>query len=346
MVKVGEAAQTQGTPLEAAIKQGLDTLSLDQTITFYKYVRLVLPLDGFVFWVRANLVSPTAIYNAMLFNGPDFNAGSITIDDSNDSITVDGSLHYAVHVEQTDEENLAINDVVFTAESRIDAFNDNGPNVLYIATPADPPLEGIRFAFAGRGPYYEQADLYHYSGQAIYADMETQIIDTLAGFDRTNVIVSNSLPIWLSMNQVVKRPWINFVLPCQLFPARLSPQNLKPPYGTVNVLETTALQASPRLSKNLSHSQLCEDRVQITLWGLRNFNAMDFVDFVNEFIGNSRVIGLLNMPAMVDDKRHQTELLTLAQKKTIEYQVSYNQEQARNISRQLILHCIPSFIFP
>ena len=50
MVKLTEAVDTQKTPMAAANAAGLDQVSYFQTITFTKYHRVVLPVDGFVDW--------------------------------------------------------------------------------------------------------------------------------------------------------------------------------------------------------------------------------------------------------------------------------------------------------
>ena len=56
------------TPLGASLADGLNTISLNQTLDFTMYVKMVLPLDGYVFWVNANLLSDSAIYNATQYN--------------------------------------------------------------------------------------------------------------------------------------------------------------------------------------------------------------------------------------------------------------------------------------
>src|ERR1019366_10615178 len=126
MVGVSKAANAQGTPLEAAIKQGLDTLSLDQTITFTKYVRLILPLDGFAFWVKASLVSQNTLYNVLSFNeaplNPPYRNPPSAEEAETFEVTVNGSLHYATNIEQGEVENFSINTVIFTSEQKIDAF--------------------------------------------------------------------------------------------------------------------------------------------------------------------------------------------------------------------------------
>ncbi|MBL4028075.1 hypothetical protein H5I45_24615, partial [Escherichia coli] len=49
--------QNAKTELNATLTQGLDDLSRFQVVTFTKYIRKVLPLDGFVFWVKASVLS-------------------------------------------------------------------------------------------------------------------------------------------------------------------------------------------------------------------------------------------------------------------------------------------------
>ena len=46
------------TALGAALKAGVDTISLSQQLTFTLYKRLVLPLDGYLFWVKASILVP------------------------------------------------------------------------------------------------------------------------------------------------------------------------------------------------------------------------------------------------------------------------------------------------
>lgn len=356
MVGVDEAADTQGTPLEAAIKLGLDTLSLDQTITFVKYVKLVLPLDGYVFWVKASLVSSTALYNVMVFNAGLFNGAykkplstraAQEALEATYEVEVDGSLHYATRMAQDQEETLSINEVIFTSESSVDAFNAINPNVLYIATPDDPKLEGIRFAFSARGNYYAQANIYHYRGAAIYADMETQIIDDISQINTRALIVSNSLPIWLALNNWPDYDFEPFKNNIPLYPSFLSPQNLRPPYGTIHIQPegTEPLTQTPYLGKTYSHHQLCMDTVDVALWGCNNDAALTFIDFVNQYSVNWGILGLTNMPVVRDMKRVQVELTAIAQKKTIQFKVSYYQSVARSIARQLIKNVIPTYYF-
>ncbi len=251
---------------------------------------------------------------------------------------VQGSLHYATDSRQEEAESYGANRVVFTALSPVNDLNELGPDEMYIGT-----FQGLRFAFSSRGMFYRQADLQHYVGYAVYADMETQVIDNVAQLDTRSVIVSNSLPIWLSLNGYA--PFYGIGNPVTLYPSFLLPNNLRPPFGAVHIgPDTAAIGGAPRLDRTLSHTQLVTERVRVTLWGMRNFNALDFLDCVCQFSLDHDTLGIMNQPVPRDEKRTQNELDTIAQKKTIEFQVNYYQSTARNIARQLILSAIPTFI--
>ena len=101
--------------------------------------------------------------------------------------------------------------VTFTAQADIDPFNDIGSKVLYIGE-----FYGIRFAFSRRSGLNEPANIYHYTGHAIYPHMMSQIINSPTDIDLADVVVSSSLPIWLSLNQYMP-----------MFPAMLSMQNTR-----------------------------------------------------------------------------------------------------------------------
>jgi hypothetical protein len=361
------AANEQGQ-LPPALFRGLGTISREQEITFTRYVKLILPIDGYVFWVNSGIVSQGALLNAMSFNRVPFNSfaknngnatklgggigqfaiGVTPIGGYGDprtntfpakTIVAKGSLHYATDTRQEESETLGVNRVVFTSEQEIQDLNEIGPNELYIGR-----FQSIRFAFSSRSSFYEQAGIYHYVGDAIYSDMESQIIDDPYSFDTRNAVVSNSLPIWLSMNNYEAAPYELFGNPAlKLYPSFLLDTNLRPPYAAVHIEETDSIGAAPRLSSSLSHSQLVREKVRITIYGLRNYNAIDFVDFVNQFCLNTELFGLMNSPVLRDEKRTQPELNTIAMKKVIEFEIDYYQERARDVARQLLTSAIPAY---
>ena len=173
MSTAAEAAQAR-TPLGADLKTGVDAISLNQEITFTRYVRLVLPLDGYVFWVKSDLLSAGALYNAARFNAAAFNAAPKVITAA-PTLVAQGSLHYATETRQEESETFGMNRVVFTSEDEVQDLNQVAPNVLYVGV-----FEGVRFAFSSRSSFYRQADLFHYVGTTVYPDMATQLVDELS----------------------------------------------------------------------------------------------------------------------------------------------------------------------
>jgi hypothetical protein len=343
--------------MKAVLDQGLTTLSQNQKVTFRKYVRLVLPLDGFVFWVNASLVSQQALYNATLFNTTAYNATEGAAPTGELEVTVEGSLHHNATNQQLEQESFSINRVVFTTLNEIQDLNAVTSNVIYIgefdfqAEPEwlteNPSARRIRFAFSNQGYFYKAAGLFHYQGDAIYPVMETQIIDSLAGFDGRSLVVSNSLPAWLSLggNPPV---WATPRTLFPLFPSYAVPDNLLPPYASVHIDpdQTQAIGSAPVIGQDSSHTQLAQDTVRITLYGLRNDDALDFMDAVNDFSVNAGLIGIMNVPTIRDQKRTQVELGILAIEKTAEFQVSYYQSRVNQYARQIIKEAVPSILFP
>lgn len=324
------------TPLGSDLAAGVDLLSLNQEITFTRYVRLVLPIDGYVFWVNASLIGPSALYNKAGLNKVPFNKSPNTVVAAVTKI-IKGSLHYATDTRQDESETYSANRVVFTSEFEVTDLNDVAPGELWLGE-----FEGVRFAFSSRSSFYRQAGLWHYVGFAVYADMATQIIDNLSGFSAAQ-IVSNSLPAWLGLNSYA--PVYGFAPGVTLYPSYLSPDNLPPPYGAVHIVpETTiGLASAPLIGRDSSHSQLCSETVKITLWGTRNFSALDFVDAVYQYAEDTNLIGIMNIPVPRDEKRTQSELRTIAMKKTVDFQVSYHQRRMNDVARMLIETAIPSF---
>ena len=327
--------ESVSAPLEmaAGLQAGVNTLSLDQKVTFTKYIRLVLPLDGYVFWVKASLLSASSLFNASLYNVSPYNSAQGVADPAQE-IVVQGSLHFSSDQKQDEDQNAAYNTMIFTALSEINDFNSVAENEMYIAE-----HDGIQFSFNSRSKFYRQAGLSHYRGMAVYPAMRTQIVDSLDGFDTRNVVVSNSLPLWLILGSgSVNFPGMLTYPGLPLYPSFLIPQNLPPPYGAVHIDpgSTEAIGMEPKFSPDMSSSQLCKDTVKVTIYGQRNFNAQDFRDYILQYSENTDAFGVMNMPVIRDEKRTQTELGVIAMKKTVIFEVSYYQERVREIARQFI----------
>jgi len=327
MPSIAESYDSQGK-LAAPLKAGLETLSDNQTIRFTRYVKAVLPLDGFVFWIRSDLASQAQICQCYQYSGFVPKDGTAPY---GNVVDIPGSFHYASEVVQEEDQSIAVNKIIFTAEQPIQEFNFIGPHIMYIGE-----FEGIRFAFNHRKWFYKQADIYHYEGHAVFPALETQLIDDISQLDLSNVVVSNSLPIWLTLNKFMP-----------MYPSYLVLDNVEPPYASVHIIpeSTQAIAERPQWGPTGTHSQLVKEKVRITLYGLRNFNALDFQDYVFQYsLDNPSVFGVMNMPVMQDLKRTQSELLVIAQKKQFEIEINYYQLRVREIARQLILHCIPEII--
>jgi hypothetical protein len=245
-------------------------------------------------------------------------------------VMVQGSFHYDSMVDQRADATVDSNTVIFTSLSEIQPFNEIGPDFLYIAT-----YRNIRFAFASRGYLYEQADLYHYVGKAIYSTTATVIVDDPNAFNPT-VVNSDSIPIWLYMNYY-QPPYPGFVCPLRLYPAFLVDDNLAPPFGAVHVERTEALAPVPLLGPHLEADQLCRDRVVVHMYGADNAMAADFRDFVEQYSADWNTIGIAGSPSPIIDVKHpQPELKVLAQRKSITFDVNYKQSVSRNVARQYI----------
>lgn len=330
MPTVAETADEANNQLAAGLELGTRTLAQEQEITFTAYVKLVLPLDGYVFWVKASLLTASALFNALRFNGPQFNQ-SPRVASLAQTITVKGSLHYATDNRQNEESTQAVNAVIFTCFQEVNDLNEVGSTLMYIGE-----FNGQRFAFNRRAGFYKQANLFHYRGDAVYPSMQTQLVDSLDGFDTTNVVVSNSLPLWLALNRYMP-----------VYPSYLVDQNVVPPYAAIHIPpgSTEALQQAPRYDRNFSQWQLVQETVKITIWGFRNFNALDYVKYLmDDSLANPTVWGLMNTPIVQDEKITQSELNVIAQRKVVTFEVNYYQQRIRDIVRQLILSAFITFI--
>ena len=315
--------------LASGLAEGVNTLSGNQEITFTLYAKLILPLDGYVFWVNASLLTDSALYNASQYDRLEYDNYPLGVPAR--QITVQGSFHLSTELLQLEDRTPAHNHVIFTSLSAIQDFNLISPQFMYIAT-----YEETRFAFMRRDNFYKQADLYHYRGDALYSVMDTQVIDSMTGFDTTSVIVSNSLPIWLTLNALFP-----------LYPSFLVGQNLPPPYASVHIepSDTTALGQFPIVNNIIpgsgppvqsSSNQLVSDTVKITIYGIRNNEAINFANYVFQYSMNTDNIGIMNMPVIRDEKLTQTEFGIIAMKKVIIFKVSYYQNTVNNVVQKYI----------
>lgn len=313
MPGIGEASQAD-TPIASDLAEGVKAISINATLRFTKYQEAILPLDGYRFWVKKN---PEQI------------------------VIIPGSLHYASDSIQDSSETYTLNNVVFTSLESIEDMNAISPVEVWIAE-----FEGITFSFNTRGRFYRQTSLYHYSGRAVFPDMRSQLVRSAGDLLDAEVIVSNSIPLWLALNNYQPPiPGHGFAPGVRLYPAYLAPQNIVPPFASVEVLEetTTAQSMAPQLSNVESHDQLVRETVKITFWGLRNAAALTFIDCINQYTLDYGTFGLANSPVIRDEKRTQSELSTISMKKSATFDIWYLQSTARNIARKTITEFAATF---
>lgn len=345
MTNVNEAAGGAQSPLSAGLQAGLETISLNQVVTFNLYRRVVLPLDGYVFWVKVvDIAAPSGLFNVAGHNNTQFNqTGS---DALVPTFQAKGSLHYITDAQQMEESSSSRNRMVFTAEEPVQNLDAINPDLIYIATfndgGTDPPpanSSDIRFAFSSLNSRYMQAGLWHYTGVAVFQTMDSQVIDDPRVLSTHTLIVSNSLPAFLAFNSYAP-PWpVPVPRPAvTLYPSFLVPDNIEPPFGTVHIdpAGTESWQTMPYLGPDTSQWSLAKDHVQITLYGCNNDVAQSLLYSLLQYSYDTGVFGVLTIPVVRDEKETQVELHALAQKKRITFDVSYNQADIRIISRQLI----------
>jgi hypothetical protein len=313
---------------QAAIEAGLNAVSDQQVVTFRLYNKVVLSVDGTVFWVR------TATTTQIM-----------------------GSLHYSTEREQEEDQTVATNAVIFSAQSEVTEFNLNDPQSMWIgdydiqsgllpATLGD-SLVGeslsLKVVFAGRSSFYEHAKTWYYSGFAVYPALESQIIDSEADLP-DGPIVSNSLPMWLMQNSMAP-----------VYPSFAVPANIRPPYIVAHIepdlteaiglpIYSAPVNTGPN-TYSLSDSQLMKDDVKLILYGFTNQMARQYLNSLIAYSLDDSLVedgiqlnfGFMNSPAIRDEKRTQVEIVALAQKKVIHIIANYYSSAADVIARNYLL---------
>lgn len=316
-----------------ALSAGLDVIDLNQTVTFTAYRRVVLPADGFVFWVKADMLSPSALPNTTALNRFTPNQARVQVAPA-ETFVAQGSLHQTTVNKQGEDDSGATNRMVFTSKSQVEHLNDINPDVLYMARVGE-----LRFTFSTSNMRYQQAGLWHYSGDAVYPAFMSQVIEYPEQLNSLDIVVSNSLPIWLTFNQAFP-----------VYPSYLVPDNVRPPYAAVQIGDdsTHAMTSGATHDRNGSRWQLVRDTVRVTTYGVRNYAILDWLDSITSYtLANPDVMGVMNTPVVRDAKRGQVEISALAQKKVITFEVNYYQARIRELSRQLITSAfLDEFIVP
>jgi hypothetical protein len=316
-----EAAATGGSQLQAALDAGLDLISADQAVTFQSYTKITLAPDSSVFWVANGTME-----------------------------TAKGSLHFATDSVQEEDQNIGVNQFIFTSEQEVETFNSIAPTTLLIGSWPFPDGSNLQIVFSSRGKFYEEAGLWHYSGRAVYPAMQTQVISDASQIP-VGPIVSNSLPIWLLLTAVGQAN-------VPVYPSFLVPDNLVPPYIVAHVEpgRTVAMQGAPffqQTSQTLGGTgfyqftadQLARDEVKLILYGFTNAMAWQYYSTLYNYSlvgpGETPTFGFANSPAIQDEKRTQNEINAIAMKKSLSFQANYYQSAANAAAYRLILSVLP-----
>lgn len=317
MPAITEASGAQ-SQYRALLDASVDQLSSRQTVQFQLYSTVALSQDGFIFWVPAY-----------------------------ETIAVVGALHYSDDILQDEDQTVASTQVIFSAEEEITEFNLTKPGYLWIGTwTVAQGAAAFQIAFSSRGSYFGPANIWHYSGIAILAPMSAQIVTSKEQIP-SGPIVSNSLPFWLTQSALAP-----------VYPSFLVPQNAKPPYVVAHIdpAHTEAIQAfpletgwpdplpnplQPTLYQMTTH-QLSRDQVRLTFYGFNAQMAQQFLMTLIDYSRSTDNFGFQSNPVFRDEKRTQREIMTIAQKKTLDLTVSYYQGAADAVARRLIVQALVS----
>lgn len=301
MATVNETSQSPNE-LAAGLQLAVGTISADQTLNFILYRRVVLPIDGYVFWVNCVNSPPSPLPASPL------------------TFNVQGSLHYAQDSHQDSDATYSQQTAKFTATALVEEFGDIAPDTMYVTTMHN----GTKLAFNGQIGRYDQAGLWHYVGRAVYGVQYSQIVENISDIDTTQQIVSNSMPLWLVMGTT----------DIPLYPAFLSPFNLHPPYITADIDGTEGVGQSPLYDSLTGQTQLASENVKFTFYGLNNLQVMNFqMALLNNSL--SGTYGIQNIPIPIDEKLTQSEIRTIAQKKSMILKTNYYQFAVRDIAQQM-----------
>lgn len=304
-----------GGLLHDALTAGIADISQQTTVSFTIYQKVVLPLDGFVFWLRSAIFEQT------------------------------GAIHFMIERDQDETETRARNTIVFTTTEQVQEFNDANTQQLVVGQ-----IDDRRYAFSRHGWFFPQAGVWHYQGTGLPSSADTQLVDDPSQIDTTQLIVSDSLPAWLTL--VSYDPvWVSWPIErnphITLYPSFLVPDNIDPPYGVVHIepsrieaLQDTAMWTTG----TYNHFQLTRESVRVTLYGCNNNAAADFLDLVEQYSLDTDSFGILNMPTIRDGKKPWPEGMVIAQQKFIDFEVSYVQTRINNIARQLITEALATVL--
>lgn len=305
-----------------ALYEALNNLtdeSFSGSFTFTQYDKYVMSEDGYVFWVK---------------NGS--------------KLKIKGALHVGTEQTQELDDTIAMNSIILDSEKLISEFNTITPNTMWIGDIPLPDGQTIKVAFNRRGPFFENAGVYHYAGFAVFPPFGPQIVESSTDLP-TGPIVSNSLPIWMNLPNALQNLPGAVNQSTKVYPSFLVPENIAPPYIVAHIEPTLTvpLQQFPNYSwtftagstslVQMTSDQLAKDVVKLIFYGFTNQEVLQYQSALTLYSLYSDDFGFMSSPIAQDDKRTQSEITAIAMKKTMEFDASYYQTTADAIARRLIL---------
>src|ERR1044072_8438380 len=164
MPSVEEMVGGVGSPLHDALVAGIADISQQQSVTFSLYTRYVLPLDGFLFWLKTG------------------------------EFCVQGAIHWQSERYQAEDETATRNSIVFTCGEALTDLNTGPSDTLIVGD-----IDGQKYSFMRQGWFFPPASIWHYVGDALQPSELTQLVEHPSQLNPQHLIVSNSLPAWLAM---------------------------------------------------------------------------------------------------------------------------------------------------
>jgi hypothetical protein len=291
---------TSSHELENTLFEGYKHLGA-KNITFTKYVRRVLPVDGWVFWVKSSLIEGEVAPFSKVYLC---------------------STHIQRNQTQEATKTNSISSIGLTVNKKIEDLHEVNQSVMWLGE-----YQGVKFSFNAQANYYEEANIFHYAGDAVYIENTPNIIDDIEDLDLDleNGIVTNCIPIFITLNQQV-----------QIYPAFLAPTNLKPPYATIEVKDTRGIAAGQSYNPFEDSSLLSWDKVELTIYGLRKKQLSDFLKYLENQQLVTEAFGMYWLPSVQNENVPQSEINVLTNKKVLNFDVSYTFNAVRSQAEAFI----------
>ena len=286
----------QGGILSAQIDAAVGLLSQGRTFDLVTYSKFTNPVDGYVYWLKTDTVEKVA-----------------------------GSLHNSANQDQTADETINRNTIVFTTMERIKAFDSIDPDEIRVISVAldDPALVDtgpLLIGFNIANNFYQQAGAYHYIGQAVYPQFRTFFIDDPEEWG-ASLVPANSLPILLDQ-------LADYGIP--VYAAYAVPPNVQGPYLSIDIQQSTTLQAMPGFYEEITKTgtiwhveSFRRDMVELIAYNIKSADVQGLVAHIYDASARPALFGLMSAPQVSDLAAVQSEYGIRADKKSVKMDVSY-----------------------